>query len=112
MLIGDRAKELGGEEIGARRHRPVVRTIAFRTSWDKVFDAVEHVVSWGLDQRRCPSLNILNFKRHPEIAETMFVFSNILLVYFSNDIPKTPGSAEHHPSAPKSRHSAKYRLSG
>ena len=21
----------------------------FRTSWDKVFDAVEHVVSWGLE---------------------------------------------------------------
>jgi transposase len=24
---------------------------AFRTSWDKVFDAVEHVVTWGLDHR-------------------------------------------------------------
>ena len=24
---------------------------AFRTSWDKVFDAVEHVVSWGLEHR-------------------------------------------------------------
>jgi transposase len=24
---------------------------AFRTSWDKVFDAVEHVVTWGLEQR-------------------------------------------------------------
>jgi len=24
---------------------------AFRTSWDKVFDAVEHVVTWGLETR-------------------------------------------------------------
>jgi transposase len=24
---------------------------AFRTSWDKVFDAVDHVVSWGLEHR-------------------------------------------------------------
>jgi transposase len=24
---------------------------AFRTSWDKVFDAVEHVVVWGLEHR-------------------------------------------------------------
>src|SRR3954447_12055490 len=24
---------------------------AFRTSWDKVFDAVEHVVNWGLEHR-------------------------------------------------------------
>jgi transposase len=24
---------------------------AFRTSWDKVFDGVEHVVTWGLDHR-------------------------------------------------------------
>jgi transposase len=23
----------------------------FRTSWDKVFDAVEHVVAWGLEHR-------------------------------------------------------------
>jgi hypothetical protein len=23
----------------------------FRTSWDKVFDAVEHVVTWGLEHR-------------------------------------------------------------
>ena len=32
-LIRDRAKKFGGEEIGARVARPVVRTIAFRTSW-------------------------------------------------------------------------------
>jgi hypothetical protein len=25
---------------------------AFCTSWDKVFDAVEHVVTWGLEHRR------------------------------------------------------------
>jgi len=24
---------------------------AFRTSWDKVFDAVEYVVAWGLEHR-------------------------------------------------------------
>ena len=24
---------------------------AFRTSWDKVFDAVDHVVTWGLEHR-------------------------------------------------------------
>ena len=24
---------------------------AFRTSWDEVFDAVEHVVTWGLEHR-------------------------------------------------------------
>ena len=24
---------------------------AFRTSWDKAFDAVEHVVTWGLEHR-------------------------------------------------------------
>src|SRR5271169_5817289 len=24
---------------------------AFRTSWDKVLDAVEHVVTWGLEHR-------------------------------------------------------------
>src|SRR4051812_17409605 len=24
---------------------------AFRTTWDKVFDAVEHVVTWGLEHR-------------------------------------------------------------
>jgi transposase len=24
---------------------------AFRTSWDKVFDAVEHIVTWGLEHR-------------------------------------------------------------
>jgi hypothetical protein len=24
---------------------------AFRTSWDKVFDAVEHLVTWGLEHR-------------------------------------------------------------
>jgi len=24
---------------------------AFRTSWEKVFDAVEHVVTWGLEHR-------------------------------------------------------------
>ena len=26
---------------------------AFRTSWDKIFDAVEHMVTWGL--RRDPN---------------------------------------------------------
>ena len=24
---------------------------AFRTSWDKVFDAVEHMATWGLEHR-------------------------------------------------------------
>jgi hypothetical protein len=24
---------------------------AFRTSWEKVFDAVEHVITWGLEHR-------------------------------------------------------------
>ena len=24
---------------------------AFRTSWEKVFDAVEHIVTWGLEHR-------------------------------------------------------------
>jgi transposase len=27
---------------------------AFRTSWDKVFDAVEHVVTWGLELNARP----------------------------------------------------------
>src|ERR1039458_553204 len=34
----------------------------FRTSWDKVFDAVEHVVTWGLEHR-VPARII------PEVAE-------------------------------------------
>jgi len=36
-----------------RRSRVLTQTTAdaFRTSWDKVFDAVEHVVTYGLEQR-------------------------------------------------------------
>jgi transposase len=32
---------------------------AFRTSWDKVFDAVEHVVTWGLEHRRLGPIDAL-----------------------------------------------------
>lgn len=35
----------------ARRLSWKVTAQAFRTSWDKVFDAVEHVVTWGLEHR-------------------------------------------------------------
>jgi transposase len=35
----------------ARRLSWKVTAEAFRTSWDKVFDAVEHVVTWGLEHR-------------------------------------------------------------
>jgi len=35
----------------ARRLSWKETAVAFRTSWDKVFDAVEHVVIWGLEHR-------------------------------------------------------------
>jgi transposase len=35
----------------ARRLSWKETAVAFRTSWDKVFDAVEHVVTWGLEHR-------------------------------------------------------------
>jgi transposase len=31
---------------------------AFRTSWDKVFDAVEHVVTWGLEHRTLGQIGV------------------------------------------------------
>src|ERR1700723_1190527 len=31
----------------------------FRTSWDKVFDAVEHIVTWGLEQRTLGQINAM-----------------------------------------------------
>ena len=36
---------------GARRLSRKETAEAFRTSWDKVFDAVAHVVTWGLEHR-------------------------------------------------------------
>lgn len=36
---------------GARRLSWKETADAFRTSWEKVFDAVEHVVIWGLEHR-------------------------------------------------------------
>ena len=35
----------------ARRRSWKEAAESFRTSWDKVFDAVEHVVTWGLEHR-------------------------------------------------------------
>ena len=35
----------------ARRLSWQETAVAFRTSWEKVFDAVEHVVTWGLEHR-------------------------------------------------------------
>ena len=35
---------------------------AFRTSWDKVFDAVEHVVSWGLEHRALGQIDAIGAK--------------------------------------------------
>ena len=35
----------------ARRLSWKETAVCFRTSWDKVFDAVEHVVIWGLEHR-------------------------------------------------------------
>jgi transposase len=32
---------------------------AFRTSWDKVFDAVEHVVTWGLEHRELGQIDAI-----------------------------------------------------
>jgi len=32
---------------------------AFRTSWDKVFDAVEHVVAWGLEHRQLGQIDAI-----------------------------------------------------
>jgi transposase len=32
---------------------------AFRTSWDKVFDAVEHVVTWGLEHRQLGQIDAI-----------------------------------------------------
>jgi transposase len=32
---------------------------AFRTSWEKVFDAVEHVVTWGLELRRLGQIDAI-----------------------------------------------------
>ena len=32
---------------------------AFRTSWDKVFDAVEHVVIWGLEHRQLGQIDAI-----------------------------------------------------
>src|SRR5215472_14834181 len=32
---------------------------AFRTSWDKVFDAVEHVVTWGLEHRKLGQIDAI-----------------------------------------------------
>jgi len=33
---------------------------AFRTSWDKVFDAVEHVVTWGLEHRTLRQIDAIS----------------------------------------------------
>jgi transposase len=32
----------------------------FRTSWDKVFDAVEHVVAWGLEHRTLGQIDAID----------------------------------------------------
>jgi transposase len=32
---------------------------AFRTSWDKLFDAVEHVVTWGLQRRELGQIDAI-----------------------------------------------------
>src|SRR5229473_5537701 len=32
---------------------------AFRTSWEKVFDAVEHVVTWGLEHRKLGQIDAI-----------------------------------------------------
>jgi transposase len=32
---------------------------AFRTSWEKVFDAVEHVVTWGLEHRKLGEIDAI-----------------------------------------------------
>jgi transposase len=41
LFLARWARHLSWQEVAA----------AFRTSWDKVFDAVEHVVTWGLEHR-------------------------------------------------------------
>jgi transposase len=44
---------------GARRLSWKETAEAFRTSWDKVFDAVEHVVTWGLKHRKLGSIDAI-----------------------------------------------------
>jgi hypothetical protein len=41
LFLGDRVCQLFWTETAE----------AFRTSWDKAFDAAKHAVTWGLEQR-------------------------------------------------------------
>jgi hypothetical protein len=49
-----------GIEVGESRRRDIVSTAeSFHTSWDKVCDAVEYVVHWGLEHRTLESIRAI-----------------------------------------------------
>jgi hypothetical protein len=48
---------------------------AFRTSWDKVFDAVEHVVTWGLEHQTLGQIDAIGvdeiqYSKRAQVSDT------------------------------------------
>jgi hypothetical protein len=44
---------------------------AFRTSWEKVFDAVEHVITWGLEHRVLGEIDAIGVDEIPNFMITL-----------------------------------------
>jgi transposase len=70
---------------------------AFRTSWEKVFDAVEHVVTWGLEHRVLGQIDAIG------VDEIQYAKGHkyLTLVYqIDIGITRLSGSAKREPSNP------------
>ncbi len=55
---------------------------AFRTSWDKVFDAVEHVVTWGLEHRTLGQTMRSRIEPMKKIVRSLRNHRELILNYF------------------------------
>jgi transposase len=69
---------------------------AFRTSWEKVFDAVEHVVAWGLEHRTLGQIDAIG------VDEIQYAKGHkyLTLVRSTSASPACSGSARKEPSSP------------
>src|SRR5947208_3416353 len=77
---------------------------AFRTSWDKVFDAVEHVVTWGLEHRVLGQIDAIG------VDEIQYAFPHRT---HEEDRPFATQSSRTHPQLfPRSKAAFQWRRGG
>jgi transposase len=70
---------------------------AFRTSWDKVFDAVEHVVTWELERRTLGQIDAIGVD---EIQYAKGHKYRTLVYQIDIGVPVCSGWARNEPSSP------------